>query len=128
MTAPKLSRREREILDVLYETGEAPAQAVLEQIPNPPSYSSVRALLARMIEKGLVNHRQEGARYLYRPAIERAAAQKSALNRLIKTFFEGSIAKAANALMGDNADALSDQELDQLERAIAKARAKKQQR
>ena len=92
MSPQKLSRREREILDVLYQTEEASAQQVMELMPDPPSYSSVRALLARMIEKELVTHRQEGAKYLYQPAQARAQAQSSALSRMLKTFFDGSIA------------------------------------
>ncbi|BFM13473.1 BlaI/MecI/CopY family transcriptional regulator [Simiduia litorea] len=122
---PKLSRREREILDVLYQTEEASAQQVLELMPDPPSYSSVRALLARMLEKELVTHRQEGAKYLYKPAQARAQAQSSALSRMLKTFFDGSIAKAANALLGEKGEELTDAELDALEQAIAKARANK---
>lgn len=125
MSPQKLSRREREILDVLYQTEEASAQQVMELMPDPPSYSSVRALLARMIEKELVTHRQEGAKYLYQPAQARAQAQSSALSRMLKTFFDGSIAKAANALLGEKGEELSDAELDALEQAIAKARANK---
>ncbi|MBB3166943.1 BlaI/MecI/CopY family transcriptional regulator [Simiduia aestuariiviva] len=125
MTKTKISRREREILDVLYQTGEASAQQVQELMPDPPSYSSVRALLARMIEKELVTHRQEGAKYVYQPAQAREQAQHSALSRMLKTFFDGSIAKAANALLGEKGEQLSDAELDALEEAIAKARAKK---
>ena len=125
MSPQKLSRREREILDVLYQTEEASAQQVMELMPDPPSYSSVRALLARMIEKELVTHRQEGAKYLYQPAQARAQAQSSALSRMLKTFFDGSIAKAAHALLGEKGEELSDAELDALEQAIAKARANK---
>lgn len=127
MTAPKISRREREILDVLYQQGEASAQEVQDLMPDPPSYSSVRALLARMLEKELVTHRQDGARYLYKAAQERAKAQTSALSRMLKTFFDGSVAKATSALLGDKGDELSEAELDELEAAIAKARAKKRQ-
>lgn len=125
MNSPKISRREREILDALFQLGEASAQQVLERMPDPPSYSAVRALLARMLEKGLVTHRQAGAKYLYKAAQERAKAQSNALTRLLKTFFDGSVAKATSALLGDKGDELSEQELDQLEAAIAKARAKK---
>ncbi|UTA48245.1 BlaI/MecI/CopY family transcriptional regulator [Simiduia sp. 21SJ11W-1] len=125
MTKPKISRREREILDVLYQAEEASAQQVQALMPDPPSYSSVRALLARMIEKGLVNHRQEGTKYVYRPAQAREQAQHSALTRMLKTFFDGSIAKATQALLGERGDQLSDAELDALEQAINKARAKK---
>lgn len=125
MATQKLSRREREIMDVLYQTSEASAQQVLELMPDPPSYSSVRALLARMIEKQLITHRQEGAKYLYQPAVARQQAQSSALSRMLKTFFDGSIAKAANALLGERGEELTEAELDALERAIAQARANK---
>lgn len=126
MNSPKISRREREILDVLYQQGEASAQKVQELMPDPPSYSSVRALLARMLEKNLVTHRQEGAKYVYAPVQTHAQAQSGALTRMLKTFFDGSVAKAANALLGEGADQLTNKELDQLEAAISRARARNQ--
>ncbi len=117
-----LSRRERQIMDVLYKHKEASAQEVLEGIDNPPSYSSIRALLARLLEKGIVTHRQEGAKYIYAPAAAVDDARDSALKRLVNTFFEGSAMQAVNALLGGKGDNLSDEELDKLEDAIAQAR------
>jgi BlaI family transcriptional regulator, penicillinase repressor len=117
-----LSRRERQIMDVLYKHKEASAQKVLEGIDNPPSYSSIRALLARLLEKGIVTHRQEGAKYIYAPAAAVDDARDSALKRLVNTFFDGSAMQAVNALLGGKGDNLSDEELDKLEDAIAQAR------
>lgn len=117
----KLSRRERQIMDVLYRLQEGSVQEVLEQLPDAPSYSTVRALLARLLEKQLVVHRQDGARYIYAPAVAMSEAQDSALQRLVNTFFEGSVAKAVNALLGSKRDTLTAEELAEIQRAIAAA-------
>jgi predicted transcriptional regulator len=122
-TPNKFSRRERQIMDVLYERKEASAQEVLDGMEDPPSYSSVRALLARLLEKGAVTHRQEGAKYIYAPAVAVDDARESAVKRLVNTFFEGSALQAVNALLGGKDNQLSDTELDELEQAIAKAKA-----
>ncbi|BFM18517.1 BlaI/MecI/CopY family transcriptional regulator [Maricurvus nonylphenolicus] len=123
-TPNKFSRRERQIMDVLYERKEASAQEVLDGMEDPPSYSSVRALLARLLEKGAVTHRQEGAKYIYAPAVAVDDARESAVKRLVNTFFEGSALQAVNALLGGKENQLSDSELDELEQAIAQARSK----
>jgi predicted transcriptional regulator len=122
-TPNKFSRRERQIMDVLYERKEASAQEVLDGMEDPPSYSSVRALLARLLEKGAVTHRQEGAKYIYAPAVAVDDARESAVKRLVNTFFEGSALQAVNALLGGKDNQLSDTELDELEQAIANAKA-----
>jgi len=121
-TPHKLSRRERQILDLLYQRQQASAKDIQQGLEDAPSYSTVRALLARMVTKGLVSHQQQGAKYIYTPVTEKGAASKTALGRLIKTFFEGSAAKAANALIGSQDEQLSNAELDALEQMIKKAR------
>lgn len=123
-SSSKLSRRERQIMDVLYERQRASAKEILEALDDAPSYSTVRALLARMLEKKLVVHESEAGKYIYRPLTQKQEAGQSALGRLVRTFFEGSAAKAANALIGDGNNELSDAELDVLEAAIKQARAR----
>lgn len=116
----KLSRRERQIVDILYELNRASAQDVLERLPDPPSYSAVRAMLARMVDKELVQFSNEGGKYIYSPLGKEEEAQLSALQRLIKTFFRGSRVKAVNALLETDAEKLSTREIEELERTIAR--------
>lgn len=118
----QLSRRERQIMDILYEQKECSAHVILDKMPDAPSYSAVRALLAKMLEKGYVENRQEGAKYIYFPAHEISSARDSALQRLVKTFFGGSAVNAVSALVGMQSDQLSETELEELEALIAKAR------
>ncbi len=122
----QFSRRERQIMDALYGAGELSAADVRASIDQPPSYSAVRALLSKLVEKGAVSFRQQGKSYIYRPVVAQEQAQSSALSRLVKTFFGGSAAGAASALLGMNDKQLSDAEIDQLEDAIAQARANRQ--
>ncbi len=112
-----LSRRERQIMDALYHHGQATVAEVMESIPEPPSYSAVRATLRILEEKGHVLHRQDGQRYVYLPKVSPESAQKSALQHLVRTFFDGSVEDAAAALLR-----MSDAELDQaaLERLARK--------
>lgn len=117
----QLSRRERQIMDIVYELVQATAAEIHERLPDPPSYSAVRALLAKLETKGHLEHRQDGPRYVYHPTVPRRDAQKRALRRVLKTFFDDSPAKAVNALLGMSAT-LSEEELDQLKRAIEEAR------
>jgi predicted transcriptional regulator len=121
LKVPSLSRREREILDVLYLRGEATAAQVQESLPDAPSYSAVRALLKILEDKGHVRHVQDGPRYVYLATTPRDSAAQSALSHLVQTFFDGSPAEAAAALLGD-ARHLSDSELDRLSRVIKHAR------
>jgi BlaI family penicillinase repressor len=86
----KLSRRERQIMDAIYQLGRATVAEVMEKMADPPSYSAVRALMGILEQKGQLAHEQEGARYVYRPVVSVAKAQKSALKRLVDTFFNGS--------------------------------------
>ena len=120
-----LSRRERQIMDILYESKECSAHDIRDRMPDPPSYSAVRALLAKMLEKGYVDNRQEGARYIYFPAQALSSARKNALQRLVKTFFGGSIVGAVTALLGTQSSRLSDAEIEELERLIDAAKNKR---
>jgi predicted transcriptional regulator len=123
-TPSKLSRRERQILDLLYERQQASAKDIQQSLEDAPSYSTVRALLARMVDKGLAHHHQQGSKYIYSPVTEKGDAGRFALGSIIKTFFEGSASKAANALIGNHQEQLSDSELDALELMIQQARDK----
>jgi BlaI family transcriptional regulator, penicillinase repressor len=116
----RLSRRERQILDVLYARGSATAADVLSALPDPPSYSAVRALLRILEDKGHARHEQQGTRYVYLPVVPRDSARQSALTRIVKTFFEGSAAQAAAALL--DSSTLSDEELEHLSSLIERAR------
>jgi len=110
-----LSRRERQIMDVLYESVEASAHDVQDKIPDAPGYSAVRALIARLVEKGLVSFRQEGAKHIYFPTVAQSKASLSAIERIVKTFFKGSRAKAMNALLDLDGDDLSAREIEELD-------------
>lgn len=120
-----LSRRERQIMDLLYERGEASARDIHGALPNAPSYSAVRALLAILVDKGQAGFRQEGARYIYTPVQPLSHARQGALRRLIKTFFGGSTLGAANALLGMGAADMEDEELDELATLIERERARR---
>jgi predicted transcriptional regulator len=115
-----LSRRERQILDILYAKGTATAAEVLESLSDPPSYSAVRALLRILEEKGHARHETQGTRYLYLPMVPRERARNSALSRIVTTFFDGSAAQAAAALV--DSGSLSDEELTKLSSLIDRAR------
>ena len=120
--ANKLSRRERQIVDILFSQGEASAQQVQEAMEDAPSYSTVRALLARLVEKNAVGHRQQGAKYIYFVLTDKSEASRGALQRVVKTFFEGSAAKAVNALLGNSGQAMNAEEIAEIESLIAKAK------
>ena len=110
-------------MDAIYRLGEASAQNVLDHLPDPPSYSAVRALLRVLVEKGHVKHREDGARYVYAPVVSREQARRNALKQMVRTFFDGSAAQAAAALLNLKDSNLSDDELDRLEALIDRARA-----
>jgi BlaI family penicillinase repressor len=117
----KLSRREREIMDVLFALGnQASADEIRERLSDPPSYSAVRAMLVKLEAKGHIRHRTEGLRYIYSPTTSRASAQKRALQQVMRIFFGGSPSQAAAALL--KADAWSDEELDALKSEIEQVR------
>src|SRR6185436_9371883 len=109
---PDLSRRERQILDVLYQAGRATAAEVQEAMPAAPSDSAVRTLLRILEDKGHVRHEQDGTRYVYLPTVARDAAKRSALQNLLNTFFEGSTTHAIAALLDDDAARMSNADLD----------------
>ncbi len=118
----QLSKRERQIMDALFEAGELSAQDVKAAIPDAPSYSAVRALLAKLVEKDIVQYRDESGRYIYFPVVKQDQARESALQKMVKTFFGGSATAAVNALLGMQDKKLTDQEIAELEAAIAKAK------
>src|SRR5689334_20515431 len=105
--AHSLSRRERQIMDVLYRVHRATAAEIQAQLPEPPSYSTVRALLRILETKGHIRHEAEGAKYIFEPVAPRTAERKSALKHLVKTFFDGSTEDAVAALL-DSADGALD--------------------
>ena len=118
IAASQLSRRERQIMDALFEAGELSAQDVRAAIPDAPSYSAVRALLAKLVEKKIVDFREDGPRYIYFPVVAQDEARTSALQKLLKTFFGGSTTAAVNALLGMSKEKLSADEVSQLQQAI----------
>lgn len=117
-----LSRRERQIMDVIYRRGAASVAEVLTELPDPPSYSAVRAMLRILEEKGHLQHEQDGPRYVYRPVVPGAVARESAMERLVRTFFGGSTEEAVAAFLDRSAEQLSDDELDRLVELIERAR------
>ncbi|MDP6416265.1 MAG: BlaI/MecI/CopY family transcriptional regulator [Gammaproteobacteria bacterium] len=116
--ANQLSRRERQIMDAIYRLGEASVKEVQENIPDAPSYSSVRALLGKLVEKGHLSHRESGPKYVYFPLVERNTASRSALVNLLNTFFSDSPVLAVNTLLDIAADEISSEELAELEKLI----------
>lgn len=117
-----LSRRERQIMDIIYRRGQATVAEVLSDIPDAPSYSAVRALLRVLEEKGHLRHEQEVRRYVFRATVARDRARRTALKQLVRTFFEGSAEQAVAALLDLSAFKLSDAELDRLTGLIEQAR------
>ncbi|MGD0349774.1 MAG: BlaI/MecI/CopY family transcriptional regulator [Verrucomicrobiota bacterium] len=117
-----LSRRERQIMDVLHARESATAAEVRAALPNPPGYSAVRALLRILEEKGHARHREEGARYVYLPRISKAAASRSALKRVVSTFFQGSVTQTMAALLETADTRLADSELNKLQQIIKQAK------
>ena len=117
-----LSRRERQIMDVLYQRGRATALEVQESLPDPPSYSAVRALLRILEDKGHVRHEQDGPRYIFTPKLPRDKARRSAIRHMMETFFEGSPEQAVAALLDVSSSKLSQEELDRLALLIENAR------
>jgi BlaI family transcriptional regulator, penicillinase repressor len=119
-----LSRRERQIMDVVYALGEATAAEVADRLPDPPTRTAVRTMLRILEQKGHLSHRQEGLKFVYRASRPRARAGRTALERVLRTFFDGSLEKAVAAHLGDAANELSAAELDRLADLIEQARKK----
>jgi predicted transcriptional regulator len=117
-----LTRRERQIMDILYRRGRATANDVLEDLPGAPHYSTVRTQLRVLEEKGHVTHEEDGVRYVYMPALPRRAARKSALRHLVDTFFDGSAEQVVAAVLGGEGARLSEEELDRIAELIDKAK------
>ena len=117
-----LSRRERQIMDIIYQRTRATAAEVMEDLPDPPSYSAVRALLRVLEEKGHVRHKQDGPRYVFLPTVPRDRARQSALKQVVGTFFEDSAEQAVAALLDMSAKDMSDDELDRLAELIEQAK------
>ena len=117
-----LGRRERQIAEVVYRLGRATVNDVLDNLPDPPSYSAVRAMLRILERKGHLKHRQEGPRYVYVPAVRRDTASRSALDHLVRTFFDGSTGRAVAALLEDSDARLSEADIERLSKLIDKAR------
>jgi len=122
VTKSHLTRRERQIMDIIYRLGRATAHEVLEHLPDPPSYSAVRALLRLLEERGHVRHVEEGPKYVYLPAVARNSARKSALAHVVRTFFDGSVEQAVATLVDSSRAKLSRAELDRLADLIDKAK------
>jgi BlaI family transcriptional regulator, penicillinase repressor len=119
---PTLTRRERQIMDILYRRGRATAAEVMEELTGEPNYSTVRTQLRVLEEKGHVRHDQDGVRFVYMPAVPRNAARKSALKHLVETFFDGSAEQVVAAVLGGEASHLSDDDLKRIAELVAKAR------
>jgi BlaI family penicillinase repressor len=112
-----LSRRERQIMDALHELGNsASAEEIRQKLPDPPSYSAVRAMLVKLEAKGFIRHREEGLRYVYAPKTKRSTARRSAVERLVRVFFGGSPGEAVNSLL--DAEEWSPEELEEMSKRI----------
>lgn len=117
-----LTRRERQIIDILYRRGRATANEVMDDLSGEPSYSTVRTQLRVLEAKGHVRHDEEGLRYVYTPAVPRHTVRKSALKHLVETFFDGSTEKVVSALLGGEGARISDEELERIAELVAKAK------
>ena len=117
-----LTRRERQIMDILYRRGRATATEVMDELPGNPHYSTVRTQLRVLEEKGHVTHEEQGLKYVYVPATPRRAARKSALRHLVDTFFDGSAEQVVAAVLGGEGAKLSDEELDRIAELVDRAK------
>jgi predicted transcriptional regulator len=118
----KWSRRERQIMDVLYRRGRATVAEILEEIPDPPSYSAVRAMLRVLEEKKHIRHEEKDLKYVYLPVVPREKARRSAVAHLLETFFDGSPEQAVATLLNVSARDLTDENFDRLAALIEQAR------
>jgi BlaI family transcriptional regulator, penicillinase repressor len=122
LASADLSRRERQVLDVLYQEGRATCAEVQRVMPDPPSYSAVRTFLRILEEKKIVRHEQDGARYVYIPVVEKKRARRSALRHMLNTFFGGSVTQAISALLDEDSKHLSEEDWQRLSLMIEEAR------
>ncbi|PCJ25739.1 MAG: CopY family transcriptional regulator [SAR86 cluster bacterium] len=121
-----LSRRERQIMDIVYELSEASAKDIETRLPNPPGYSAIRATMNKLETKGVLAHRERNLKYIYYPLIDHQQASTSALHRLLKTFFEGSASLAMSTLLDISKNDVTLEELDELNILIEKAKKEKE--
>src|SRR5262245_37205139 len=117
----RLSRRERQIMDVLYQRGRSTVNDVIDSLSDPPSYSAIRALLRILEDKGHVKHEQDGTKYVFLPTVNREKARRSAIAHLLQTFFEGSAETAVATLLDVSSSRLTDAKLTRLAKLIDKA-------
>ena len=122
-TPALLTKRERQIMDVLYRLGRATAAEIMDGVPGAPGYSTIRTQLRVLETKGHVRHEEQGLRYIYMPTVPRHSARKSALKHLVDTFFDGSSAKAVAALLGGEAARVSDDDLERIAQMVKDARS-----
>lgn len=120
-----LTRRERQIMDILFAAGEASGQEIQDKLEGSSSYSTVRTLLRILETKGVIRHREEGLRYIYQPVVAREVARRSALMKVLHTFFDGSARNAVAALLDPKAFRVSREELDEISQLIEQAKEKK---
>ncbi|MCB0279340.1 MAG: BlaI/MecI/CopY family transcriptional regulator [Calditrichaeota bacterium] len=118
----KLSKREQQIMDIIYEQGECSANEIHKSLPDPPSYSAVRAMLKILEDKKIVRHKQDGLKYVYYPAVSREKAKKSALKNVLKTFFDGSAENAVAALLDMNKSDMKEEDFDRMSDLIKNAK------
>jgi predicted transcriptional regulator len=121
-SARDLGRRERQIMDVIFQLGEASVSEVLAKLPDPPSYSAVRTMIRLLEAKGFLRHREDGNRYVYRPTQSPETARRSALQHLLATFFGGSPTDAVAAILDLSSDDMTDADLKRMEQLIEQAR------
>lgn len=117
-----LSRRERQVMDILYRRGEATVAEVMGDLPDPPTYSAVRSILRILMEKDLITHREDGPRYVYLPSVNTERAREDALKHVIRTFFDGSAEQAVAAVLRMSDAKLSEAEIDRLRERIKSTR------
>lgn len=117
-----LSRRERQVMDILFRRGEATVAEVMGDLPDPPTYSAVRSVLRILVEKDLVTHREDGPRYVYLPAMSPNRARDEALSHVVRTFFDGSTEQAMTALLRMSDTRLGDAGIERLQELVKKAR------
>ena len=125
-TPLELGRRERQIIDTVQRLREASVADVRDNMADPPSYSSVRTMLGLLVQKGLLKHRRDGKRYLYRSTVSRERLQRTALRRLLGTFFDGSTGDAMAALLDISPDDITEEQMNRLQEMITKARKENQ--
>lgn len=123
-----LTRRERQIMDILYRLGEASVEDVRSRLPDPPGYSAARAMLAKLEDKGHVTHDEKDLKYVYSPTVPRDEVRRSALSRVVDTFFGGSVAQAVTGLLSQSGEELAPEELKRMAALIEEAREAEEER